>query len=248
MAARNNAESTATKANTGSSTKRRLRSFVKEWVQPFIIVFLVLGTFRSAVADWMRVPTGSMLPTIVQGDRIFVNKLAYDLRVPFTQISLDHRGDPEPGDIAVLWSPEKHIRLVKRVIGVPGDTIEMRDNRLFRNGVPLEYEPAEGASFEHAVAGNDLPHVRFSVETIGEKRHPVMITPRRNRLPDFGPIVVPEGKYFAMGDNRDNSHDSRAFGFVDREAFIGRVHGVAFSLDPQRYWLPRWSRTGAQLQ
>src|SRR2546421_4549826 len=103
-------------------------------VKVFLAMLLVISSLRSALADWNDVPTGSMKPTIQEGDRVVVNKLAYDLKVPFTMIELAKWGDPKRGDIVVLFSPEDGVRLVKRVVAVPGDRIEMRNEQLLVNG------------------------------------------------------------------------------------------------------------------
>src|SRR5277367_1856550 len=105
------------------------------------LTIIILTAVRSAIADWNDVPTGSMNPTIVQGDRVFVNKLAYDLKVPFTTWHLAQWGDPKRGDIVVFFSPVDGTRLVKRVIGLPGDKIEMVNDRLLINGRTADYEP-----------------------------------------------------------------------------------------------------------
>ena len=110
--------------------KVRARRIWREWVRPVIPVVAVLLVVRSAVADWNDVPTGSMKPTILEGDRIFVNKLAYDLKVPFTGWSLWSFDGPGRGDIVVFFSPDNGTRMVKRVVGLPGDTLELRRNRL----------------------------------------------------------------------------------------------------------------------
>jgi signal peptidase I len=118
-----------------SSTFRKKAIRVwREWVRPLAVILIACGSFRSAVADWNDVPTGSMNPTIVPGDRIFVNKMAYGLRVPFTSWRMLDFAEPERGDIAVFFSPDENIRMVKRVIGLPGDRIEMRNNHLIING------------------------------------------------------------------------------------------------------------------
>src|SRR5438094_311380 len=103
-------------------------------IRIFLAMLLVVSSLRSALADWNDVPTGSMKPTIEEGDRVVVNKLAYDLKVPFTTFEVWKWGDPRRGDIVVLFSPKDGMRLVKRVVGVPGDRIEMRDNQLYVNG------------------------------------------------------------------------------------------------------------------
>ncbi len=112
----------------GPGLKVRTLRFWREWIRPLLVVVIVLGSFRSSVADWNDVPTGSMRPTIIEGDRIVVNKLAYDLRVPLTGWRLVHRGDPQRGDVVICYSPADGTRLVKRVIAGPGDEIELRRN------------------------------------------------------------------------------------------------------------------------
>jgi signal peptidase I len=111
-----------------------------EWVKPFLMVLIVVGSLRSAVADWNDVPTGSMRPTILEGERIFVNKLAYDLKVPFTRMRLAEWGAPERGDVVVLYSPADGKRLVKRVIGLPGDRLAIYNGNLYLSWKEL---PAE---------------------------------------------------------------------------------------------------------
>ena len=124
---------------------------------------------------------------------------------------------------------------------MPGDVLAMRDNRLSVNGVPLEYGPPDPVAVS-ALAADVRARHRISTEDLTGRRHAVMLTPELPGQPDFRPVTVPEGKYFMMGDNRDNSADSRYFGFVDRERIDGRVRAVVASLDPDRGWRPRWRR------
>jgi len=217
-------------AETSAPGRSRARAFW-EWLRPLIVLLIALTSFRSAVADWNDVPTGSMKPTILEGDRVFVNKVAYDLRVPFTTWRVAEWGDPGRGDIVVLLSPENGRRLIKRVIGVPGDVLALRRNRLYINGEPARYEALDGE-----IAGRlrpDQPFRRFLAwEDLGEDRHPVMVTPSlHSPLGDFGPVTVPDDRYFLMGDNRDESRDSRAIGFIPRDLILGEAVGVAFSVD-----------------
>jgi signal peptidase I len=202
-----------------------------EWLRPLVALLVVLMSFRSAVADWNDVPTGSMKPTILEGDRVFVNKLAYDLRVPFTTWRVAEWSAPRRGDIVVLLSPENGRRLIKRVVGVPGDVLALRRNHLHVNGRPASYEPIEGEIPGRIPA--DQPYRRLVVwEGIGDERHPVMVTPAlHSSFGDFGPIAVPEERYFLMGDNRDESRDSRMIGFVPRDLILGEAVAVAFSVD-----------------
>lgn len=221
--------------------RQRIKRIWREWVKPILIVVLVLSTFRSAVADWNDVPTGSMKPTILEGDRILVNKLAYDLKVPFTTWHIAEWGGPNRGDVVVCFSPADETRLVKRVIGVPGDVIELRDNQLQVNGEPVEYGRLDEETINQIdAAGRD--QFVFATEKLGERDHPLMLNPRTPAIRSFGPTEIPEGQYFVMGDNRDDSKDSRWFGLVKRDRIVGRAFRIAFSLDYENYYLPRWDR------
>lgn len=199
-----------------------------------VIVFLVLMVlFRSSIADINRVPTGSMKPTIVEGDRIVVNKLAYDIQLPLTNTKLYQLGNPARGDIVVFESAVLDDRLVKRVIGLPGDVVAMQNNRLTINGAPSTYELInEAVSDKHM----DL------VERLGDFSHPVRVDRFWSPNASFNSIRVPEGHYLVLGDNRDNSADSRAIGFIPRQEIIGRSRSVFMSLDPEDYYLPRTER------
>src|SRR5882724_11291668 len=126
-------------------TVKKYRAVMRQWWQkedrPLLILAVVLFSIRSSLADWNDVPTGSMKPTILEGDRVFVNKLAYDLKVPFTTWHIAQWDNPQRGDIVVFYSPHDGKRLVKRVIGLPGDTLELRNNVLWLNGQVTEYKP-----------------------------------------------------------------------------------------------------------
>jgi len=213
----------------------------KEWMKPLFVVLIITSAFRSAIADWYDVPTGSMKPTIIEGDRIFVNKLAYDLKFPFTSLQLAHWDDPGRGDIVVFYSPYDGKRLVKRVVGLPGDRIELINNYVYANGKIAIYEPLSQDIIDQ-LSPIDREHSLFAEEKLSDKEHPVMLSPTRPSLRSFGPVRVPQGQYFVMGDNRDNSFDSRWFGFVERGRIVGRASTVVASLNPDRHYLPRWHR------
>lgn len=223
-----------------------LRRIVRHWIFSTLLLVLSVFSFRSAIADWNDVPTGSMKPTILIGDRIFVNKLAYDFKIPFTSTRLATWGHPERGDIVICWSPADGARLVKRVVGVPGDVLEMKDGRLVINGQALKYENAEGKAFTRAL-GPEAGEYRFFTEDLTGNRHTVAFTPGKRANRNFGPVTIADGQYFMMGDNRDNSADSRYFGFVPRNDVVGRVEGIAFSLDYEDHYKPRWWRFFSQV-
>ena len=218
-----------------------LRRLVRHWLFSTLLMVLSVFTFRSAVADWNDVPTGSMIPTILIGDRIFVNKLAYDLKIPFTSARLAAWGDPQRGDIVICWSPADGARLVKRVVGVPGDVIAMKNGRLIINGQALDYDSADQAAFARAL-GPEAGRYLFLTEDLTGHRHTVAHAPDKRAIRSFGSVTIDKDQYFMMGDNRDNSADSRYFGFVSRSAVTGRVEGIAFSLDYGDRFRPRWWR------
>lgn len=225
--------------------KAKFRSRVRRWwrqeIRPLLVLALILFSIRSSLADWNDVPSGSMQPTILVGDRIFVNKLAYDLKVPFTTWHLAEWSNPERGDIVVCFSPHDGTRLVKRTVGLPGDVVEMQNEQLIINGKPVEYTPLS------TVISDQLPeaegeHSQFATEQLPAHPHAVMATPNIPAKRSFGPVHVPAGHYFVMGDNRDNSFDSRYFGAVERSQIVGKATAVVLSLDRENYWLPRWHR------
>jgi len=213
-------------------------------IRIFVLMILIVSSLRSALADWNDVPTGSMKPTIQEGDRVVVNKLAYDLKVPFTTINVVKWGDPERGDIVVLFSPVDGIRLVKRVVAVPGDQVEMRDNQLYVNGRMAKQSPIAFVSTE------EYGSVTLADEDLYGRNHKVMLTPAIPAVRSFGPVAVPEGNYFVLGDNRDNSNDSRFIGFIERRRIVGKAVAVAFSLERKSWWWrpPRMDRFFAGLK
>lgn len=205
-----------------------------------VIVFLsLMFVFRSAVADWYEVPSGSMQPTIQIGDRILVNKMAYDLRLPFSTVSLKKQADPERGDIVVFVSKAADNRLVKRVIGVPGDVIAMQNNVLTINGKRVAYQ--DDASIY------ETEHAAVLQEQLDQIAHQVKLAPYSTGRDSFAPVRVPQGHYLVLGDNRDNSADSRVIGFVPRDEIIGRASSVLYSLNYDNYYLPRTERFLAAL-
>lgn len=205
-----------------------------------LLALLIFGA-RSVIADWNHVPSGSMKPTLVEGDLIFVNRLAYDLKVPFSTLHLVEWDDPQRGDVVVFDSPADGRLLVKRVIGVPGDVVAMRDNALLINGDPVPYSELDRGT-TMALSPVEQQDSLFATEHLPGRGHPVMVSRTLHPAPDFGPTRVPDDHYLMLGDNRDHSADSRFFGFVPRDAVRGRAIGIIASFNADDWFLPRNDR------
>ncbi|MEI9863757.1 MAG: signal peptidase I [Limisphaerales bacterium] len=222
----------------------------REDIRPLLIFAVVMFSLRSSLADWNKVPTGSMKPTILEGDRVWVNKLAYDLKVPFTTWHIAEWSHPQRGEVVVFFSPKDGTRLVKRVIGLPGDTVEMRNEQLFINGQPVEYSTLE-PEIPGQLSSNEQSQGVFATEKLPEHSHAVMAIKGVQAMRTFGPVQVADGHYFMMGDNRDNSFDSRYFGTVDRGQICGpgeqrgafvrtrRITGCPGGAALVRYWMAK---------
>jgi len=230
--------------------KMELNPIMREWLKwgrdLAIIALLIFGA-RSAIADWNHVPTGSMKPTIVEGDLIFVNRLAYDLKVPFTTWHLAKWDNPKRNEIVVFFSPANGDRLVKRVIGVPGDTVAMHRNKIYLNGKPVSYTSLD-KKFLQPLTQSDQIRYQFSQEQLMGKPHAVMILGDNMPGSSFTPVHIPEGKYLVLGDNRDNSADSRYIGLISRNAIVGRATRVIASWNRDHFYLPRKNRFFVSLQ
>ena len=203
---------------------------IRENRRLLLFLFLML-VFRSAVADWSPVPTGSMKPTIVEGDIVFINKHAYDIKLPLTNISLKNLATPERGDIVVFKSEKADLRLLKRVIGLPGDKIALRDNQLFINSQPVSY-----------IFNKQERGIGYFTELLPDKTHEIQLLNNYSKYDSFSEIAVPEGHYFVMGDNRQNSSDSRVYGFVPHHELVGRTKRVLVSFNIKNNYLPRLDR------
>ncbi|TAL01611.1 MAG: signal peptidase I [Verrucomicrobia bacterium] len=226
--------------------RARVRHWWEKEIRPLLVLALVMFAVRSSLADWNDVPSGSMRPTILEGDRIFINKLAYDLKVPFTTWHVAEWSNPQRGDIVVFFSPHDGQRLVKRVIGLPGDTIELRNNTLVINGEPVTYQPIAEQLLQYIPAAERAGRA-FATEKLPGQTHAVAGKPAAPAMRTFAPIHVPAGEYFMLGDNRDDSFDSRFWGTVKREKIVGRATAVVLSLDKNNHWLPRWKRAFSSL-
>ena len=204
-----------------------------------LITFLMLmSIFRSAIADWYTVPTGSMQPTIQEGDRIVVNKMAYDLRFPFSNKSLVSLDSPKHGEIIVFESKSANLRLIKRVVGLPGDVVSMQNEVITVNGKQLLYQALKNNKVQ-----TDTKNVNYYSEKIGNINHRINIDNNAsNKLSNFSPVVVPNGHYLVLGDNRRHSADSRVYGFVPHHEVRGKAMAVAFSVNYDNYFIPRKER------
>ena len=223
---------------------------MKTWIKQnrgFLIFLLCFGFFRSAVADWNPIPSGSMRPTLLEGDVVLVDRLAYDLKLPLTDVVLAPLGVPRRGDVVTFTSPADGARLIKRLVGLPGDVIELRDEVLLVNGSPAQYESPREVVEPVGSGGRTVGGVRLTERVAGSERT-VQFLAGVPAMRSFGPIVVPEDSYFFMGDNRDNSTDSRYIGAVPRRLLIGRAHRILVSADIKGDWLPRFERVGARIR
>lgn len=206
--------------------------------------FLLVLMIRSSVIEAFKIPSGSMIPTLLVGDQIFVNKFSYGLRVPFTDwvgerpLYFFKRDQPSRGDIIVFKYPvNPDIYFIKRVIGVPGDTVEMKNKVVFINGKPFEQNLVDQTTHDKIIHSldqseeTDLESLAISNTKFDHTTGTTMINKMSTHSENFPPLVVPPESYFAMGDNRDNSKDSRYWGFVPFDNIKGRAFVI---------WLSMW--------
>ena len=228
--------------------KKYLKKQWQSWRGTVLFVTCVVLPVRASIAALNFVPTGSMNPTILEGDFVLANHLSYGLRIPMTDYRIAQWDHPDRGDVVICFSPDDDIRLVKRVIGVPGDRIEMRRQTVFINGSALEYGP-----LDEEVVSDMNENLRsqsvFATEKLGDREHAVMALPGVNsRHRSFAERILGEGEYFVMGDNRDNSKDSRFFGVIPRAEIVGEATHVVMSFDKTDKFQPRWSRFFTELK
>jgi signal peptidase I len=223
-------------AEKDSREKPGGREILVEYSRSFFPVLLFVLVVRSFIFEPFRIPSGSMMPTLLEGDFIFVKKYSYGLRLPVTETKIFETGEPQRGDVLVFRLPsDPSVNYIKRVIGLPGDMIVYERHRLTINGeeVPLEVHPE---------ASDDEP--RF-VEQLGEREHEILITNAAYMVRD-GVYRVPEGHYFVMGDNRDNSRDSRFIDAIPESHLVGEAVRIWMHMDGLTW--PRWDRIGHKIQ
>ena len=195
-------------------------SIIKEYSSALFIALIIALFVRSFVVQAFAIPSESMLNTLLVGDHLFGNKFVYGIKIPWTHTYIYRGDDPKRGDIVIFEYPEdESIDFIKRVVGIPGDVIEVRDKQLYRNGEPVVEE-----------------YVRHIDPTIIARRD------------NYGPVTVPADNYFVMGDNRDNSQDSRFWGFVKREALVAKAWRIYFSWGSKGITDIRWDRLGMKLE
>ena len=211
----------------------------------FIVFMLLFGVFRTAIADWNPIPSGSMRPGLLEGDVVFVNRLAFNLKVPLTDVVLAHTGEPQRGDVVTFSSPTTGTRLIKRVMAVPGDVVEMRGDQLIINGQHALYTPLE--QLREPIGQGRMVNAERYEETIGTEHQRIQVLPEIDSRRSFAPVTVPKDQYMMLGDNRNNSEDSRFIGLVPRHLLIGRAVRVLVSADIEGNWMPRAERFGKPL-
>jgi signal peptidase I len=221
-----------------------LRSTLRDH-RGFLLFLVGLAFMRTAVADWNPVPSGSMRPTIIEGDVVLVNRVAYDFKLPLTDVSLLRLADPQRNDVVTFTSPRDGVRLVKRIVAVPGDVVAMHDGVLVINGMRADYSDLRTVPSEPVNGGSGLPPLTTealqAIERVGTAERRVQWLPNVQAQRSFDTLTVPQDQYLMLGDSRDNSVDSRIYGFVPRQLLIGRAHHVVVSADTDA-WALRWAR------
>ena len=213
-----------------------LQTTLVEYSRSFFPVLLFVLVIRSFIFEPFRIPSGSMMPTLLQGDFIFVKKFSYGLRLPVTEKKILETGAPERGDVVVFRLPsDPSINYIKRVVGLPGDTISYERHRLVINGELVDLD-------QHPDATPNDPRY---VEQLDEREHEILVTQAANVGRD-GEYSVPEGHYFVMGDNRDNSRDSRFLGSIPETHLVGEAVRIWMHMDGLSW--PRWERVGNKIQ
>ncbi|MFL6673228.1 MAG: signal peptidase I [Massilia sp.] len=221
---------------------------MKNWLRAnkgFVAFLFLIGIFRSAVAEWNPIPSGSMHPNLLEGDVVLVNRMAYNLKLPLTDVVLARLGEPQRGEVVTFNSPKDGTRLIKRLVALPGDVVEMRDERLVINGQAASYA-LQDQTFE--ALGGGITHALRLTETMGGQPRQIQVLPQVEARRNFGPLTVSKDQYLMLGDNRDNSADSRFIGMVPRDLLIGRAERVLLSADYQGNWMPRTERFGMALR
>jgi signal peptidase I len=218
-----------------------------ELSRSFFPIILIVLLIRSFVVEPFRIPSGSMMPTLLVGDFILVNKFSYGLRLPVLNSKILDTGAPERGDVIVFLYPENpRIDYIKRVIGIPGDHIAYRNKVLYLNGEQASQRYL--GTYIGEGGGKVMTGARQLNENLVGTTHEILVMPGRNVFGGDFEFVVPEGQYFAMGDNRDNSRDSRAWGTVPEKNLVGKAFMIWMSWDSDTDYYVSWNRLGNGIQ
>ncbi len=225
----------------------RKRSFYKEWIEPFLIAAVVALFIRQFGVEAFKIPSGSMKPTLTIGDHLLVNKFVYGPRIPFTDTRIFNGKEPKRGEIIVFKYPEDESKdFIKRVVGLPDDKIEIKNGKLFINDQPVPV--VETGEYIDKAQRFDKEYdmkARLLEEQLGTVKHTIQYLHDQSGY-NFGPRLVPKESVFVMGDNRDNSQDSRFWGFVKYNKILGRALIIYWSWDGADRWI-RWERIGTLL-
>ena len=210
---------------------------ISELSYSFFPVFFIVLILRSFLIEPFRIPSGSLEPTLAVGDFVAVNKFSYGFRLPVIEKKIIPYASPKTGQVAVFrWPPDPSYDYIKRIIGVPGDTVEYKNKKLYINGVEMKQQFVEYTTDE----SSDRPVAKY-IENLDGVEHDIYV---RTDVPAYDfKVTVPEGQYFMMGDNRDDSADSRYWGFVPDEYLRGRAFLVWMSWNGKKM-MPRWSNIG----
>lgn len=225
--------------------KQTIMPIIIDYARAFFPVLLIVFLLRSFLYEPFRIPSGSLEPTLMMGDFILVNKYDYGVRLPVAHNKIYEKGTPERGDIIVFrWPPNPSYDFIKRVIGLPGDHISYINKELFVNGkkVPQTFLQKSIAQDE---GGSEWAAEEKQEDLLGIKHH-IYINPVKTSR-DYHDIVVPEGMYFVMGDNRDDSADSRFWGFVPEKNIVGKAVLIWMSWGGLHHGV-RWDRLGKMIQ
>lgn len=216
-----------------------------EFCKSLFPVILVVFLIRSFVVEPFKIPSGSMIPTLLVGDFLLVNKYTYGLRVPLTSIKMTDGNAVKRGDVVVFRFPnDPSVDYIKRVVGLPGDTVTYIDKQVFINGKPIQSDYLN--DYNYVSEDGRVLNARRYQEDLSGRRHDAIVVPDQARL-DMSTVKVPAGHYFVMGDNRDNSNDSRFWGFVPDANLVGEAMLIWWSWDGQDFRV-RWSRMGDHIQ
>ena len=220
---------------------------VVDYARAFFPVLFVVLILRSFIAEPFRIPSSSMMPTLLIGDFILVNKFTYGIRLPINNHKVIELGEPQRGDVVVFRPPHHPDQdWIKRVVGLPGDVVAYRDNTVYVNGEPFEY--AQQRRYQGVGRGSDMTGAELVQETMPGRSHLVLETMRPGGFdPGEGEWRVPEGEYFVMGDNRDRSDDSRFWGTLPESQLRGKAFLVWMNLDSSAPGWIDWSRIGSRI-